>query len=137
MTQITFEAAIAAAQELAGANSNFVYPAEDGCVYTDPKTAAPSCIVGHILKKLDPELFAQVVEFEREHGSSFPVSVFGDAEYDEGDNEYEVYQYPERHWDEDTAKFFGIIQREQDSGTTWGTAVADGIKVVTPQTVSD
>lgn len=142
MTQITLDAAIAAAQELAEANSDFVYPAEDGCRYADPTTEAPSCIVGHILQKLDPELFAQVVVFEKETDSSFPVYAFGDTESeyeDRGDETVEMvlYDYPEKHWDEDTKEFFGVIQRLQDGGSTWGTAVAVGIKTVATQAVID
>lgn len=56
------------------------------CFYSDPNDhTAPSCIVGHVLAKLDPEAFGRVAQEEAFEGGSFGVlsietSVWGASE---------------------------------------------------------
>lgn len=85
-----------------------------GCYYADADGANPSCIVGFVLKALNPEAFKKVVDHERSH-ESFDVEdaiLYADGEFNVSS---EVKAALQR------------AQDRQDSGKSWGAAL-DGFK---------
>lgn len=133
MTKLTTEEVLKALDEaVAERGADYVYErAEHGdqCQYS--LDGQPSCIVGHVLAKLDPEKFQQVVEYEQTTGSSFPFYAFdrGDGRNLYGDliasEEFEPGEptYPTLEVDEKAAEILRIAQREQDGARPWGEAV--------------
>lgn len=113
--------------------ADYVYQSPDSyleeCAYstTPDQGSAPSCIVGHVIAKLDPETFAKIVETEwsfnegdqdNEWGSSTPAH-------------WDVYtrsvgeltgEFPDLFADPDTVNLMAQAQYYQDVGHTWGEA---------------
>lgn len=131
MTKLTKTAVVQALEEiLEEKGEDYVYPyaagtgSYEGCKYTEGD--APSCIVGQVIAKLDPELFEDLKEFEYEYGS-FPVYDFSKpdapqvASYAE-DESPEAY-YPTLDAELDVIEILNIAQAQQDGGSTYGKAV--------------
>lgn len=85
--------------------------AGDATVCKYAQHGEPSCVVGHVIAKLNPELFAEVAEAEKKDG--FSVYSFGD-EYD---------NYPKPDWDYATGDFLQHLQVGQDRGNTWAVSL--------------
>lgn len=85
----------------------------DNCVYA--VGGEPSCIVGHVLHALDPDMFEKVVQFE-----SNPIKNKGDTSFA---NVVEALRLP-FHTDQKYA--LDCIQADQDAHAPWGEAVAVG-----------
>lgn len=117
--------------------ADYVYPDWNfGCHYADAEAEyqAPSCIVGHVVAALDPELFQNWAEYERQaQGDSFSVrdAMYGD-EYD-----YAEVLDEDGLWvgvgeaqkfrkalsaDDRTRDALLAAQRVQDLGQPWGDA---------------
>ena len=105
MTKITAKTALEAMRAIVKEfGGDYVYPAieDEECTYA--RDGAPSCIVGHIAARLDPDLFQRMAIEEDEHGA-FSVgsrvndlsSAFGEA-----------------------ATLLHEAQLRQDKGDTWG-----------------
>lgn len=81
------------------------------CSYADPM-GAPSCIVGHVLYKLDRELFEKIAAVEQDRKCSISVNHLN------GFNPA---------WpvvgDEATRTILKVAQRDQDLGHTYGQAL--------------
>lgn len=117
MTKLTYTAVQEALKEsVEEKGADYVYPYAKGlgaCKYAE-NDGSPSCIVGHVLAKLDPEMFAKVKEAEGRESGSFPVSMLLDAE--------EFYSEVELSFPLVTA--LASAQNMQDTGSTWGEALA-------------
>ena len=110
MTKITAKTALEAMREIVKEfGADYVYPAieDEECTYA--RDGAPSCIVGHIAARLDPELFQRMATEEDEHGA-FTVGsrvnhlhgAFGEA-----------------------TTLLIRSQHAQDYGATWGNVLKD------------
>ena len=105
-TQDEITAALHAAVELKGADYKYESPNPEGdCVYSDE--GAPSCIVGHVVHRLDLEAFQSVVEREERFGT-FSADTL--PEFTEFDTEERVL------------KALATAQGVQDAGYSWGDA---------------
>lgn len=113
---ITREAAIEAMREVVEAKgADYVYPRVNGrCFYSDHGEA--SCIVGAVIKKLDPEAFDRIAKFEV--GERGFRNAFG---FEDVSRTPEGY-FP--HVDVDDEALNALIQAQvyQDRGQTWGEA---------------
>jgi hypothetical protein len=115
---------------------DYVYPpaAESIACYYSEEDGAPSCIVGHVIAKLEPELFHALYVRERKAqlGSAsadevlkYPVE-FGRAE-DDFDDMTSIYDNPPlddsnpKH--NRLARALSVAQSIQDGGRTWGAAL--------------
>ena len=110
MTKITAKTALEAMRSIVKEfGGDYVYPGIENEECTYARDGAPSCIVGHIAARLDPELFQRMAIEEDEHGA-FSVgsfvnqldSAFGEAT-------------PLLHY----------AQIMQDGGDTWGNVLKD------------
>ncbi|UVG35066.1 hypothetical protein SEA_CECE_317 [Microbacterium phage Cece] len=101
---------------------HYVYPRRLdalGCVYAvasedDPDEFAPSCIVGQVIARIDPEAFQELGALEARLGSKTARFVFLDE------------SSPLFGRTDDLAIVNGLYyaQSEQDLGGTWGDALA-------------
>lgn len=118
---------------------DYVYPGASmgACTYSDRQSdhLAPSCIVGHVVAELDPELFANWAEYEREESNSFSIyeGAVSTEEYDYEEIMNEDGFYVSGGDARKVRKSIGIddpavlsalkeAQRIQDAGGTWGEA---------------
>lgn len=144
-TTITFDAVLAAATKIvADKGEDYVYSnPETGvragfvpgskhmclCLYGDPSTGDPSCIVGHIFADLHPEFFEVLAASERSQGRTWPVTeVLRAASADLGkvygmDSPVLRNKLPRIEVAEETVRALRIAQSIQDEGGTWGTAL--------------
>lgn len=91
---------------------DYVYPQADGnCVYS--LEGEPSCIVGHVLHTLDPEMFKRVAEFERDYDQNGGDTSFGVVVTGLG-----------LPFETEQRRALQNVQSSQDSGHTWEHAVA-------------
>lgn len=110
-TNVEINAALKKALEAKG--EDYVYEgwSDGACVYS--LAAEPSCIVGHVLHALDPEMFERVAEFEKDYNQSG------------GDNTFSnVVKRLNLPFEAEQHRALQNVQREQDDGRTWGHAVA-------------
>ena len=109
-------AAIKAA--LAAMGEDYVYKripndvsGSDGCLYA--VGGQPSCIVGHVLHTLDPEMFEKVADYE-ENLPQYRDSGFG-----------EVAECLDLPFDRDQVSALCLMQVAQDGGRTWSAAARE------------
>lgn len=123
MTEVTVETVIKALEEVvAEKGEDYVYPnAGAECLYAID--GEPSCIVGHVIARLDPETFQQVVEFEDVNGS------FGAGKFGTGVDAYVDYwgSYP-AFGDNNVKKVLVSAQIAQDAGYEWKVALKEAKK---------
>lgn len=105
---------------LAEKGEDYVYPLSEkhdrGCMYATDE-GAPSCIVGHVLHTLDPELFAGVAKWERM--KSTLDTAMGDV----------VRRFhPDLHPDQ--VKALSYAQVAQDRGQSWGYAATEYMRAL-------
>lgn len=79
------------------------------CNYAEDD-GSPSCIVGHVAAALDPHLFRDLAEGERE-GDSFSVM--------------SASHYFRSHFEDRALETLQAAQSAQDEGLSWGTALID------------
>ena len=84
----------------------------DECLYAVPSDGAPSCIVGHAIFTLDPEVFQELARVEDQRGA--------EVAEDLSDRGY----LPPDFWDPRGMAVAAAAQRCQDSGDSWGTALS-------------
>lgn len=109
--------ALRKAVELKGAD--YVYPdseknsgnSDGTCMYSHK--GQPSCIVGHVINILDPEVFAGLVLKE---------GMYGPQGVQELDDEGYI---PADFWSEDTSLVMSAAQGIQDNRLPWGDALAE------------
>ncbi|GAB3830101.1 hypothetical protein [Kribbella italica] len=108
--------------ELAAERPDFNYHESDDfkqvqhCVYVNPKTKAPSCLVAAVVDRVHgPEALALLADAEDVHPDSFGVGGQG------WPRELEI---PEGR----TAGLLSVGQDLQDQGYTWGYAVAEATR---------
>jgi hypothetical protein len=98
---------------------DYVYQIPEGtygdCVYADPVTGAPSCIVGHVVAALDPEAFERMAKFEDEAGPFTIMSAIDPNDWARVDVGLEVDSA-------DLRSALAMAQEAQDRGMTWGEA---------------
>jgi len=116
MTKITAKTALEAMRSIVKEfGADYVYPAigDEECAYA--RGGAPSCIVGHIVARLDPDLFLQLGQMEDENG---PFAIGS----------------PEGHGNElrdslgDAYQLLLRAQQGQDKGDTWGSVLESAEK---------
>lgn len=112
MTYLNKDISAALKKALEVKGQDYVYDNNGQCVYAIG--GEPSCIVGHVLKEIDPEAFERVVEFERDNDQNRgDTSLFGVAD---------ALKLP---FEKDQLKALAKVQQEQDNGMPWGVVVAD------------
>lgn len=121
-TQITFEEALAGLEKaIAAKGPEYVYrpllvdetEGRTACMYFEPDTGAPSCIVGHVLA---------------DHG--FTLESVGAANSEETVKSLSARRI--LSLDERTETLLWQAQSRQDSGITWGEAVEHAKATVAP-----
>jgi len=101
---------MATLRDIVAGKEDYIYKdVHDGCFYSDAN-GSPSCIAGHVFKRLAPEAFVKIAGSEVS-GNSFTVRVAFDR-YDLGD-----IDGPE-------CLVLRSAQVSQDRGETWGDALA-------------
>lgn len=111
------------AQAVADKGANYTYKSETrgsdpysgpGCWYVEQDDVTPSCIVGHVVSYVAPELIGDIAEWEsseaRSHGDTDARSLF---ERFEG----------EILVTEDAQSYLYTAQKYQDYGEPWGAAL--------------
>ena len=79
------------------------------CVYRNPLTGEPSCIIGKIVAAADPEAFEAIAQAEKDYGyESFPVNAF------RRDAGVDVFE------DGETEGLAAAVQALQDRGFEYG-----------------
>ena len=111
MTYLNKDISAALKSALDAKGDDYVYENRDKCLYAID--GQPSCIVGHVLKEIDPDAFERVVQFESDRYQNRGDTSFGN-----------VAVALKLDFDEDQLRALKRMQREQDSGTPWGTVVA-------------
>lgn len=114
---------------------DYVYPNYDeGCTYSDPANReAPSCIVGHVVATLDPEVFQSWADYEDTEEDTFSADDLDksrgydrEAIYDEDglwEGTGEARKFREAfEVDYTTKDALYVAQRLQDLGRPWGVA---------------
>jgi len=111
--KLTREAVTAAIEKVvAEKGADYVYDREHGgCTYSEqtPEGVVPSCIVGHVIAKMDPELFQRVAEYESETGGFWWTGV--------------DIRIPGIEQDSAVKYALREAQDAQDDGDTWGEAL--------------
>lgn len=121
---ITYEDAARALDEAVNEKgTDFVYdpPSGDVCSYTD-REGNPSCIVGHVIAKLNPKAFARIAEFEWYEVHDDDVETYPlikEANVSHIDTTFGV----ELGLTDDAEKLLRMVQDRQDRGIPWGKAV--------------
>lgn len=111
MTYTNAEILAAARAAIEEKGANYVYTRwNPSCTYANAK-GAPSCLVGHIVKRLDPEAFKRLRAAERATRLSSPGISIANSEARLGftDDQLEVLVY---------------AQDAQDTGAWWGKALS-------------
>lgn len=112
MTYTNAEINAALSKALEANGDDYVYPqAEGACVYS--LEGEPSCIVGHVLHTLDPEMFKKVEEFERDYDQNGGDTSFGAMVAKLG-----------LPFETEQRRALQNVQVQQDMGHTWGYSVA-------------
>jgi hypothetical protein len=121
MTTITLEAAIQTVSELiAEKGEEYVYPVSEigGCYYSD-RAGNPACIIGHVVAKLDPVAYQELVRIESVPILHAPHRRMGAGDVNAIiDADHIVNVDAPR-----TEVFLDSLQRWQDTGSTWGEAL--------------
>ena len=100
---------------------DYEYESIGGACYYGDRDGNPSCIVGHVIHKLDPEAFDHVVKIEREWDS---CAAKGLTRVADGAGLSESNRYlPEDFWDANTAFVLQAAQGAQDLGSPWGSVL--------------
>lgn len=113
-TPFTLDQVLDAAREVVdGRGSDYVYPGAGSACFYATSDEKPSCLVGHVIFKLDPEAFATIATAEREGCESKAAQ---DLIYDNW--------LPDNFWTDDAIAAMQYAQVAQDEGATWGDALA-------------
>jgi hypothetical protein len=101
------------------------------CVYSTPPEAEqePSCIVGHVIYKLDPERFREIAEDEWKYDEADPeYGEGGDAWSPQTDSVNGLAATYGDLFDERAEILLSKAQYRQDRGRAWGDAVKESIR---------
>lgn len=106
------------AEIVADNGEDYVYPraaigdAFGSCVYAED-LEHPSCIVGHLIYRIDPDTFQQIAESDsaNHEGVSGIVSEYGDYNFGTVDEDVSLLDA------------LTNLQDQQDTGSTWGNAL--------------
>lgn len=131
MVKFTKSAVLEALDEiLAETGPDYVYPrawqagGSGTCVYSD--NGVPSCIIGRVIAKLDPELFEQVKDVEESRGSSWSVSGFNRSQEEYERDRANGWEKPTpviEVEDADLIEWMRDIQSQQDQGYRYGRVI--------------
>lgn len=115
--------------------ADYTYPTNDfsGCFYADPASPVenpkPSCIVGFVLAKVAPEVFANLAEFEAKWETSRVIlDVYTPRSNDEGVEDFGTLEFE----DEKVVQALADAQAAQDTGENWGRARTAFFRVLEP-----
>lgn len=120
-------------ESIAEKGEDYIYPAalhHEACTYSELSGGkfVPSCIVGHVIAKLAPEVFEVVSDFEARHNFKSSTGAFsvlaGELEGMDTENIRAPILDPVT---EDHALMHALTcaQNAQDTRGTWGTALAE------------
>lgn len=112
-TNAQINVALKAALDAKGDDYVYEERLNGACVYS--LEGRPSCIVGHVLHALDPDMFERVAAFEANQGENN-----GDTSFS---NVVVKLNLP---FETDQRRALQEVQAEQDNGKPWGGAVATG-----------
>lgn len=106
--------------------SDYVYPESEKKLrsFGDDKVCQyshdgnPSCLVGHVIHRLDPDAFQSVMENELRYGAA------------EAGELMTVNYLPEDFWDDEAEEAMSAAQLAQDKGATWGRALFEAESAV-------
>lgn len=128
--QITKEQTIAALREVVEGREDYIYEPQEGefCTYSNPD-GGPSCIVGWVLAKLDPEAFEKIAGLEfpgdglhpREFAFKLDLAVDPASYYEQAVAEAVGDFAP------DAVNALSRAQLRQDANLSWGEAVIGAI----------
>lgn len=79
------------------------------CVYTD--NGEPSCLIGHVINKLDPEAFRELRRADAAYTGIAALAL------------QEGGYLPQKFWTKSAMAVASSAQRAQDQGNTWGEAL--------------
>lgn len=137
MVKFTKDAVIAALEEIVKEKGeDYVYPQAEKflpCVYA--VDGEPSCIVGQVIAKIDPDLLKEVAEFEARTESSFGVTSFNRPDDDDRGRSFdtvsnEYIEYPSLDADPEAWNILRIAQSRQDNRQYYGEVVEQAINEV-------
>jgi hypothetical protein len=111
---ITYDEALDALTKLVAKNPNRIYRSTRPCVYSSPSGRA-SCGVGHVIKKLRPELFAAIHIMEYESAAD-PSSCTVEGLVHSLHLESAIFE-------PDALYLLAQFQQNQDAGTEYGIAL--------------
>lgn len=113
LSEVTYDAVVTRARaEVAEAGEDYVYPRSAGdqnCLYFDPKTGAPDCVVGRIL--INGNFVSRTWLHEREGVTAGTLG-------------------SQANWTDDVREFLVVLQDAQDRGETWGYALRRALYVI-------
>jgi hypothetical protein len=109
---------------------------ETDCVYSTPPEGEqhPSCIVGHVINKLDPEKFREIAanEWTLEHIPADPEYYIEewDGWLPDAESVNGLAATYDDIFDERAERLLGKVQFRQDRKRTWGDAVKESIEEI-------
>lgn len=109
---ITYPEALSLLTEIVNERPDYQYRMTNGeCLYRDPETFEPSCLVGHFLDR------SGVAELRSEEFSTF-----------EGMRAADVLPKFINFDNSDTVALLTIVQEYQDEGLSWGDSLSQAMK---------
>lgn len=112
-----------------GADYVYERPADgSNCAYTTPE-GAPSCIVGHVIERLNPVAFKKIAknEWEGDTGEDGAEYVYPQ---DVNAKSIELSYHVNLGFDDKTWNLLEMAQHYQDAGKPWGQAVESAMGTV-------
>lgn len=132
MATITLEhvrtAALAALEAEGDHRYTFPLKGQASCTYTTPD-GAPSCVVGHVIFRVEPETLPLIGtrEWEQwvEHGSDEEAESFNPATFNADELNLDSHRHGSKNTYSDAALCWLVrVQIKQDTGKPWSAAIA-------------
>lgn len=125
---LTREAVVATAKELVKEfGEDYVYPGADrgGCSYSgDEDYGVPACVVGQIVKRLDPEMYTTLTLVEHEDTNVTKRTDFNHTHLEYPPDWAKDYQPTlDTGDDAELTRALRQAQAQQDNGAPWGEAL--------------
>lgn len=107
-----------------GASYKYESPNGDICMYSE-RDGSPSCIVGHVIQRLQPEAFQTIHDYEWLYVDADAEDAYRARSVSVGNIFEEVnVDIP---MSSETFRLLQVTQRLQDAGLSWGAAVNDAL----------
>lgn len=115
-TNAEINAALRGALDEKGEDYTYSKENTEACLYK--RAGEPSCIVGHVLHALDPEMFERVAAFERDPETKLDTTF------------HQVARQLHLPFNEEQVRALRYAQIVQDNGGTWSNAVAEWNEII-------